>query len=725
MKRKLLSLLMALALMAGLMPAALAADNMDHFKKVNDYPAGKFTDVAASSWYAESVQKAYELDLVKGSSGNTFSPPQNLTISSTLALACRLHSIYHTGKADFQQGEPWYQVYVDYAVENGIITAGQFTDYNANATRRQFAGILVKALPAEELKAINTIEDGDIPDLAAGSANYEDIYTLYRAGILTGSDKYGTFLPETPIDRASVATIVSRMALPDQRRQVTLEEKPVTITAITLDKTTLAIQQGESGKLTASVTPANSTEALTWTSSNKSVATVAADGTVTAVAPGTAVITAAASSGVKATCTVTVSKRALSTQPLYEDSNVKISFVRIERDKYDADEAVLYLDVTNKMSSKITFQCVALNLNGYTFNKLVMSDDVSANSTGRVSLTIQDFTASPVNLNGVETVGGQFHIIPGGVIGDFDIINIRFDATNLYTNKTDNTIPTVSDKEKLYSDDNVEFYYGYAERYPYSSDNSEIEVYLLVRNKTDITIEIQNETLIVDGRSYNNTIMSDPVLPHSTGYVNISVRDYSGPAPASITTVGGDFRILDEQGNRDYYTITLGGGSSGAWEGGGSTTDPDPDTDTDTGDDDGDRKITYTDVKNLNEYASTISKTLNNGTKVMNTFMDNRVPAYQVLCLKQTISYAQSAARNVKYAMDLLDDLPDVTLTDGSTLQEYVKELYDVLGQLDDITITEDNVTEAYKEISTLMLRASAKAVTFQKLTVDMMSVFV
>ena len=573
MKRKLLSLLMALALMVGLMPAALAADNMDHFKKVNDYPAGKFTDVAASSWYAESVQKAYELDLVKGSSGNTFSPTQNLTISSTLALACRLHSIYHTGKADFQQGEPWYQVYVDYAVENGIITAGQFTDYNANATRRQFAGILVKALPAEELKAINTIEDGDIPDLAAGSANYEDIYTLYRAGILTGSDKYGTFLPETPIDRASVATIIARMALPGQRRQVTLEEKPVTVTAITLDKATLAIQQGESGKLNASVTPANSTEALTWTSSNKSVATVAADGTVTAVAPGTAVITAAASSGVKATCTVTVSKRALSTQPLYEDSNVKISFVRIERDKYDADEAVLYLDVTNKMSSKITFQCVALNLNGYTFNKLVMSDDVSANSTGRVSLTIQDFTASPVNLNGVETVGGQFHIIPGGVIGDFDIINIRFDATNLYTNKTDNTIPTVSDKEKLYSDDNVEFYYGYAERYPYSSDNSEIEVYLLVRNKTDITVEIQNETLIVDGRSYNNTIMSDPVLPHSTGYVNISVRDYSGPAPASITTVGGDFRVIDDLGDRGTYTITLGGGSSGGWDNGGSDWD--------------------------------------------------------------------------------------------------------------------------------------------------------
>mgnify|MGYP002797147973 CR=1 FL=1 len=723
MKRKLLSLLMALALMVGLMPAALAADNMDHFKKVNDYPAGKFTDVAASSWYAESVQKAYELDLVKGSSGNTFSPTQNLTISSTLALACRLHSIYHTGKADFQQGEPWYQVYVDYAVENGIITAGQFTDYNANATRRQFAGILVKALPAEELEAINTIEDGDIPDLTAGSANYGDIYTLYRAGILTGSDKYGTFLPETPIDRASVATIISRMALPDQRRQVTLEEKPVTITAITLDKTTLAIQQGESGKLTASVTPANATEKLTWTSSNKNVATVAADGTVTAVAPGTAVITAAASSGVKATCTVTVSKRALSTQPLYEDSNVKISFVRIERDKYDADEAVLYLDVTNKMSSKITFQCVALNLNGYTFNKLVMSDDVSANSTGRVSLTIQDFTASPVNLNSVETVGGQFHIIPGGVIGDFDIINIRFDATNLYTNKTDNTIPTVSDKEKLYSDDNVEFYYGYAERYPYSSDNSEIEVYLLVRNKTDITVEIQNETLIVDGRSYNNTIMSDPVLPHSTGYVNISVRDYSGPAPASITTVGGDFRILDEQGNRDYYTITLGGGSSGAWEGGGTTDpDPDPGTDPDPGDSDG--KITYTDAKNLNKYADSATKAINNGLDCLNNALKTRVPAQQVLYLKQAISYGQSAARSIKQAVDLLDNRVDLELTNGSTEQEYVRELYDLLCELDDITVTEDNIMEAHEAISDILWSASAKALGFQNRTVKLIGAF-
>ena len=217
-----LALVMSVSMLPGV---ALAAESLDNFQRVNAYAAGTFTDVAADSWYADNVKDAYELDLVKGSSATTFSPTQNITIGSALALSCRLHSIYHTGKADFQQGEPWYQVYVDYAISNDIIASDEFTDYNATATRRQFAGILAKSLPSDALKVINQIEPGDIPDVDIGSSYGALIYFLYGAGILTGSDKYGTFLPETPIDRASVATIVSRMALPGQRKQLTLEEK--------------------------------------------------------------------------------------------------------------------------------------------------------------------------------------------------------------------------------------------------------------------------------------------------------------------------------------------------------------------------------------------------------------------------------------------------------------------------------------------------------------------
>ena len=224
-QKKFISMLAAGALCLSLLPtSAFAAESMDNFKTERDYPAGQFTDVVAGSWYAGSVETAYELGLVEGTSKTTFSPTDPITISSTLALACRLYSTYYGDNATFTGGTIWYQPYVDYAIAKGIITSGQYSDYNANATRRQFAAIMAKALPASALKGINTVEDGGIPDVASGSANYADIYTLYRAGILTGSDKLGTFLPETTIDRASVSAILSRMAMPSQRQSITLKK---------------------------------------------------------------------------------------------------------------------------------------------------------------------------------------------------------------------------------------------------------------------------------------------------------------------------------------------------------------------------------------------------------------------------------------------------------------------------------------------------------------------
>ena len=337
MKKRVLGLLLALALLCGMVPGALAAD-MGNFQKVNSDFSGKFTDLAPGAWYEESVKTAYELGLVQGTSATTFSPDGSITVGSALALACRLHSIYQNGQASFDQGSPWYQVYVDYALSNGMITQGQFTDYNANATRRQFAGILAKALPAGELAAINTVADGAIPDLAAGSANYDDIYTLYRAGILTGNDKYGTFAPETTIGRSSVAAIVARMAVPSLRQSVTLEKG---VTGVVLDKTSLSLTVGGTATLTATLTPADATDqAVTWSSSNTRVATVSG-GTVTAVAEGSATITATAASGAKATCAISVEARKPSSQPLYEDGSVSITFQRIEASRYDAGEAEL------------------------------------------------------------------------------------------------------------------------------------------------------------------------------------------------------------------------------------------------------------------------------------------------------------------------------------------------------------------------------------------------
>ena len=99
-------------------------------------------------------------------------------------------------------------------------------------------------------------------------------------------------------------------------RTVTPEIVPVS--QITLNKAEASISVGNSETLTATVAPENATiKALTWASSDEDVATVAPDGTVTAVKVGTATITATAAdgSGKSAVCKVTVIGGTTPSQP--------------------------------------------------------------------------------------------------------------------------------------------------------------------------------------------------------------------------------------------------------------------------------------------------------------------------------------------------------------------------------------------------------------------------
>lgn len=89
---------------------------------------------------------------------------------------------------------------------------------------------------------------------------------------------------------------------------VTTVAKQVAVSKITVSPKTLNLEVGQTGTLTATVTPDNATDkTVTWTSSDKNVATVDKDnGTVTPVGEGTATITATAANGKKDTCKVTV-----------------------------------------------------------------------------------------------------------------------------------------------------------------------------------------------------------------------------------------------------------------------------------------------------------------------------------------------------------------------------------------------------------------------------------
>ena len=89
-----------------------------------------------------------------------------------------------------------------------------------------------------------------------------------------------------------------------------LGSKSVETEGIALDQIEVSLEAGSSMILSATVTPTDATDkTIIWKSSDVSVATVE-NGTVTAIAEGTAIITASTTNGKTAACTVTVTKAA-------------------------------------------------------------------------------------------------------------------------------------------------------------------------------------------------------------------------------------------------------------------------------------------------------------------------------------------------------------------------------------------------------------------------------
>ncbi len=108
----------------------------------------------------------------------------------------------------------------------------------------------------------------------------------------------------------------------------------ISVSGISLDRTTSTINAGSTGQLTVTVTPADATyQSVNWTSDNTAVATVSGNGLVTGVALGTANITATtADGGYTATCVITV-------QP----APVVVTGVNIVKGKYTVTAGSSYL----------------------------------------------------------------------------------------------------------------------------------------------------------------------------------------------------------------------------------------------------------------------------------------------------------------------------------------------------------------------------------------------
>ena len=167
-----------------------------------------FVDVRTSDWFYSDIANARKLGLIDGVDATHFKPNANMTYAQAIKLAACMNQYYYNGKVTLSNGSPkWYSTYVDYAKANGIPCA--YTDMNANVTRADYVHIFYHALPESCYTSMNSIKA--VPDMSVSASSYNEILTFYNAGILTGSDAYGNFNPNSAIKRSEVATIIARM----------------------------------------------------------------------------------------------------------------------------------------------------------------------------------------------------------------------------------------------------------------------------------------------------------------------------------------------------------------------------------------------------------------------------------------------------------------------------------------------------------------------------------
>lgn len=192
-------LLMAFCLLFGLMSGGVLA-----VEEIS------FSDVAKDAWYYDPITKAVEKGIVVGNADGTYAPRGTLTWAQTITFAVRLDQLRKGedvyGSED--QTGAWYDIYVDYALEKGIINSKPVTP-GGTITRADAAIIFSKVLG--EYTPVNEVADGYFTDVRAAHPAHDAIYMLAEAGICNGKDK-GVFGINDSFLRSEVAAIVARMA---------------------------------------------------------------------------------------------------------------------------------------------------------------------------------------------------------------------------------------------------------------------------------------------------------------------------------------------------------------------------------------------------------------------------------------------------------------------------------------------------------------------------------
>lgn len=206
------------------------------------------------------------------------------------------------------------------ALEGSLLTGA--TQYEAQfgdisfTTDGQYSGFYSYALcdVKYEFGVKNTLDDKVISLGTYQLSPYYGFWSLWARSADFPEGEYDVYMVYKSADtdwtpmRYNVNRCTGRLHFINDGTTITVCESDVVATHIALNAVELQLTEGDTFTLIATVYPENATDkTVTWSTSDAAVATVDADGNVTAVAPGTATITATCGS-VSATCFVEVRK---------------------------------------------------------------------------------------------------------------------------------------------------------------------------------------------------------------------------------------------------------------------------------------------------------------------------------------------------------------------------------------------------------------------------------
>ena len=287
----------------------------------------------AAAWYPEGEIKIEGEDTVWNGfesdySARFYNTEQTVTISAPKSGGKPVEIGYLITDEDLTKAKCTKRDFTPYTEPLKLNTDGQhivyakLTNAEGNVTYLRTTGrIVIDTTPPQ----INGIEDGKtyyqddgetitaypISDVIAIDTNLDSFSVNGKPISISDADKTKSVSFSAPYEESCTYKFIAT----DKAGNVTektvnlyYNDKVVSVTGVSLNESSITLDVGGSKTLTATVTPDNATnKKVRWTSDNETVATVSEDGVVTAVAGGTAVITATTHDGLfTATCTVTV-----------------------------------------------------------------------------------------------------------------------------------------------------------------------------------------------------------------------------------------------------------------------------------------------------------------------------------------------------------------------------------------------------------------------------------